>query len=84
MPTPTSSTVRISIAARTALRSLAEADQEPMITTLEKAIVAYGKARFLAGVNADYTRLRQDPALWLSEQRERAAWDTTLGDGVED
>jgi hypothetical protein len=59
-------------------------DDQPMIAILKKVIEAYREARFLAGLNADYARLRQDPAAWAEEVQERAVWDRALLDGLED
>jgi hypothetical protein len=59
-------------------------DDLAMIAILKKAIEAYRKARFLARLNGDYARLRQDPAAWKAEVQERKAWDATLADGLEE
>jgi hypothetical protein len=37
---------------------------------------------FLAGVNADFAVLRNDPTAWQEELAERTAWDCTLADGL--
>jgi len=37
---------------------------------------------FLAGVNADFVDLRTDPTAWQEELAERATWDCTLADGL--
>ncbi len=39
---------------------------------------------FLAGVNADFAALRNNPHAWQEEQAERALWDGTLADGLTD
>jgi hypothetical protein len=33
--------------------------------------------------NRDYARLRRDPVAWAEELAERALWDNTLLDGLE-
>jgi hypothetical protein len=38
----------------------------------------------LDAMNAAYAALRNDPAAWPDELRERALWDETLADGLED
>jgi hypothetical protein len=77
-------TVRITRSAHAALRSLAEETDESMTEVLEKAIEAYRRASFLAGLNGDFAALRQNRAAWEEEQQERRAWDATLADGIEE
>jgi predicted transcriptional regulator len=77
-------TVRITRSAHAALRALAEETDESMTEILDKAIEAYRKQRFLAGLNADFAALRKNRAAWEEEQAERNEWDTTLSDGLED
>ncbi len=77
-------TVRISRSAHATLRSLAAENDESMTEILDKAIEAYRRASFLAGLNEDFAALRQDRAAWEEEQQERKAWDATLSDGLED
>jgi predicted transcriptional regulator len=77
-------TVRISSSAHAALRTLAEETDESMTEILDKAIEAYRKQRFLAGLNADFAALRKNPAAWEKELAEREEWDATLSDGLED
>src|SRR5262245_26536540 len=78
MATTGSLTVRISSSAHRALRLMAQADDEPMIETLEKAIEAFRPTRYLAALDADYARLRRDPAAWAEEAKELKEWDATL------
>jgi hypothetical protein len=49
-----------------------------------QAVEAYRRQRILEQANAAFAALRQDPAAWAQEQAERAEWDATLGDGLED
>ncbi len=79
-----SPTVRISDAARTVLRELAAKDGASMQAVLEKAIEHYRRQRFLEATNAAYAALRHDPERWREELEERAAWEATLADGLED
>jgi hypothetical protein len=55
-----------------------------MTEVLDKAIEAYRRSRFLAGLNEDFAALRRDEIAWEDELRERRAWDATLSDGLED
>ena len=48
-----------------------------------KAVEEYQSKNFLEHVNAAFVVLRNDPEAWKREQEERAAWDVTLSDGLE-
>jgi len=54
-----------------------------MQALLDKAIEAYRRQFFLKEVNKAYAALREDPKAWPAVEKERAAWDNTLGDGLE-
>jgi predicted transcriptional regulator len=79
-----SSTVRINDTAHRALRELAEREQAPLQTVLERAIESYRRDRFLDAVNATYAALREDPATWKLEREERDEWNITNRDGDDD
>ncbi len=55
-----------------------------MQATLEKAIEAYRRQRFLEGLSADFAALRERPEAWREEMAEREEWDLTIGDGLTD
>lgn len=75
------STVRISDSSHRALRHLADTENAPLQTVLERAIENYRRQRFLEAANRQYAALRGDPAAWKQEMAEREAWDITLTDG---
>ncbi len=75
-------TVRITHSAHATLRALAEETDESMTEILDKAIEAYRRQQFLAGLNSDFAALRRDPAAWEDELAERKMWDATLADGL--
>jgi hypothetical protein len=77
-------TVRITHSAHAALRALAEETDESMTEVLDKAIEAYRRQRFLAGLNSDFGALRRNTAAWEEEKAERKKWDATLTDGLKD
>jgi hypothetical protein len=77
-------TVRITPSAHAALRALAEEADESMTEVLDRAIEAYRRQRFLAGLNSDFAALRRDGKAWEEELAEREEWDATLSDGLED
>ena len=51
---------------------------------LEQAVEAYRRELFYAELNAAYERLQADPVAWEEELAERAEWDATLADGLDD
>jgi hypothetical protein len=53
-----------------------------MQAVLEKAVEAYRRKLFLEEVNRAYAELREDPDAWANLESERAAWDSTLADGL--
>ena len=77
-------TVRISSQAHRSLKELSELTGQPMPAVLDKAIEEYRRRQFLEGLSADFAALRKDPKAWQQELDERAEWDATLGDGLED
>ena len=77
-------TVRIKEETRAILRELARQTGEPMQEVLAKAVEVYRRQRVLTLTNAAYAALRADPASWQAEQEERATWDATLADDLED
>ncbi|MBI2941403.1 MAG: toxin-antitoxin system protein [Chloroflexi bacterium] len=76
-------TVRISEAARETLRALAAQMGEPMQRVLEKAIEEYRRRQFFEEVNAAYAALRSDPEAWEEELAERRLLEGTLTDDLE-
>lgn len=79
-----STTIRISGRAHEELREIASRSGEPMTAILDKAIEEYWRRQFLEDVNASFAALRADPEAWRAEQAERAEWEATLADGIED
>jgi hypothetical protein len=76
-------TVRISVEARDLLKAVARSSGRTLQEVLEEAIELYRRHVFLEQVKAGYARLRQDEVGWVAEQKDRSAWDGTLGDGLE-
>lgn len=79
-----SANVRITPATYDKLKALAGQAGVPMPQVLAEAIDELYRRRFLAACNAAYARLKQDKKAWQREIKERAAWDATLADGLED
>lgn len=66
------------------LRDLVYDTGEPTQTVLVNAIDAYRRQVFFDRVDAAYAVLQADPVAWQEELDERAEWDATLLDGLED
>lgn len=77
-------TVRLPNEAREALRTLAHDMDLPMQDVLVKAIDSYRRQILLEQLNEDYAALREDPVAWREVLEERAEWDATLLDGLQD
>ena len=80
----TSTTIRVSEKTRDTLHALARDVGVPMAEVVEQAIEAYRRQRILDTANAQYAALRADSEAWAEVQTERAVWDVTLTDGLED
>jgi predicted DNA-binding protein len=76
--------IRITPQSKAVLRTLAEQEGKPMQAVLDEAIEHYQRDKFLDAANAAYATLRNDPKAWREEQAERALWNKTLSDGLED
>ena len=79
-----STTVRVSAETHELLRKLAEASGEPLQKVLERAVENYRREQFFTELNAAYARLQADPVAWKEELAERALWESTLADGLDD
>lgn len=61
---------------------MSKAEGKPMLALLDEAVENLRRQRFLEQVNAAYATLRADADAWEAVERERRAWDATLGDGL--
>jgi hypothetical protein len=84
MATTMTRTVRIAEATHATLAKLAEREARSMGEVLAAAVEAYRRERFFDEADAQLAALRADPVAWAEEEAERALWDTTLMDGLED
>jgi len=55
-----------------------------MQAILDKAIETYRRQHFLETANAAFAALRENAEAWQAEQEDRAAWDVTSADGLEE
>jgi predicted transcriptional regulator len=79
-----STTVRVSEHTYELLRELAEATGQPLQKVLERAVENYRREQFYAELDAAFERLRADPVAWEGYLAERAEWEVTLADGLDD
>lgn len=79
-----STTVRISREARESLQKLSEQTGRKLQDLLEEAVERYRRELFLKEANAAYAALRADKEARAEEEEERAAWEGTLADGLEE
>jgi predicted transcriptional regulator len=77
-----SATVRITEEMRGKLRELAEEEHESMQTVLSRALERYRRDRMFARADEIYAAMT--PEEWAEEEAERALWDCTLMDDLED
>jgi hypothetical protein len=57
---------------------------ESMSRLLERAVYRLRAEEFFTALDAAYDALRAEPAGWAEEQAERAAWEATLADGLDE
>lgn len=77
-------TVRIPATVHQKLKQLAASSGMSLSRTLERAVETLRRQTLLEETNRAYAALRDDPKRWAEEQAERAAWEATLADGLED
>lgn len=76
-------TVRVTADTRATLQQLAQESNESMQSVVAKAVDEYKTNWLLRRTNEAYAALRAQPDRWADEQSERAAWEATLADDLE-
>jgi hypothetical protein len=76
--------IRIGPRLHEVVRGLAKEGGVSIQAVVERAVSEYERRCFLEGVNADFAALRKNEAVWQEELGERAEWDTTVADGLEE
>lgn len=77
-------TVRVRAAAHKALKEMSKSRGVPIAQLVEEAVERLQREEFFRQGNEAYARLREDPKAWAELLAERAEWDCTLMDGLED
>jgi predicted transcriptional regulator len=80
----TTTTIRVSLRTRDELQDLARRAGMSMQQVLDQALEQYRRRQILDMTNAAYAALQANPAAWADLHEERAQWDATLSDGLEE
>ena len=79
-----STTVRLSSEHAQVLKELAQQAGEPMQVVLGKAIEELRRKMLLEATNKAFAALKAQPLIWQGEVAERAEWEWTLADDLEE
>ena len=76
------SSVNVRIAGDTwvILKELSSKTNTSMQDIIQKAVEDYRRKKILEETNEAFLRLKSNTAAWQEEQKERAEWESTLGD----
>ena len=77
-------TVRVNEQTHRTLQELSRGRGQSMTEVLAEAVQRLRDEDLLRRTNAAYAALREDPEAWAELERERAEWDATLADGLEE
>jgi len=77
-------TVKIDARLRDRIARLAEKRDVSMGAVIAVAIEREERAERFAAIDAAFERLEADPEEWRSYRAERAEWESTLADGLDD
>jgi hypothetical protein len=83
MPDP-SLTIRVSRSTHELLRELAAKSNATITAVVDEAVRDLERKKFWADFNSACEAIRADPAARADLQREDAAWEETLADGLEE
>ncbi len=76
--------LRVSEHTHEKVRKMSNESKLTMQEITDRAIEAYRRQQILERTNAVYATMHVSPQMWQEEQEERAEWDTTLNDGLEE
>ncbi len=76
-------TIRISTDAHALLKQIAQEENEPMQSVLNKILQKHRREQLLLKTNAAFSELQKNTDQWTEELRERTLWDQTLADDLE-
>ena len=76
--------IKISSEAYRILKSIADSRGISLIEAIDEMTKSWDKQHFFDQFNTAYAALKEDPDTWRELQEERAVWDITLADNLED
>ncbi len=76
-------TIRISTDAHAILKQIAQEENEPMQSVLNRILQKHRREQLLHKTNVAFSELQKNSDQWAEEQRERVQWDQTLADDLE-
>jgi hypothetical protein len=76
--------VQISEKSLEIVRNISERNGLQISDVLDKAVETYRREVFLDDTNRAFETLKEDSVSWQEELEERALWEDTLSDGVND
>ena len=77
-------TIRVPTETRDTLSEMARSTGLSMQSVIERALELYRRQQMLSALNDAYAALHNDEAACSALEAERAEWDVTLADGLED
>jgi predicted DNA-binding ribbon-helix-helix protein len=77
-------TLRVRIATRDRINSMAAADQISSSELLDRLVTREEEDRALRAMNLAFLNLRRDEEAWTAFKVETAQWDSTSADGERD
>ncbi|MFP3905351.1 MAG: hypothetical protein ACLFWB_13990, partial [Armatimonadota bacterium] len=77
-------TIRIDRDTHRQIKDLAAERGCSILQVVRELVKRERQERMLQETNEAYAALREDEHAWAQEQQERAAWDATLGDGLDE
>ena len=81
---PETTTIRVTRRTHATLTELAAKAGVSTQRFLDDLVEQERRRRFFDEADAAFRALREDPEAWAEELAERALWDQTLADGLED
>ncbi len=75
-----STNVRITENTWVTLKELSSKTNTSMQDIIQKAVEDYRRKKILEETNEAFLRLKSNTVAWQEEQKERAEWESTLGD----
>ncbi len=77
-------TIRVRTETCDRVREIADTTGLSMQSVIDRALERYRRQQMLSALNEAYAALRKDEAAWSALEAERAEWDVTLVDGLDD